>query len=139
MRALRGLDRQTIQEAAVDRNAVTEVCLAGEVGRRLHDSDDRQIVGLCKLPVASILPRHGHDRARAVADEHVVGDPDRDFRTARGVDRKRTREDAGFFLLQLGALELALARGLLAVGLHRGAVLALRRAIDERCSGASTM
>ncbi len=62
---------------------------------------------------------HGHDRARAVAREHVVGNEDRQRLAVDGVDaRDACQPDAGLFLVELRALEVALRRGLLLVGRH---------------------
>ena len=51
-----------------------------EAVRRLHGADDRQVERLGELPVALVLAGHRHDRAGAVAGQHVVGDEDRDLR-----------------------------------------------------------
>ena len=71
-----------------------------------------------ELEVALVVRRHRHDRAGAVAHEHVVGDEDRDARVVHRVDREGTGEDAGL-LLALGlAFEVALLCGELAVAPH---------------------
>src|SRR4029453_12833327 len=78
---------------ARDRGAVLEEPLAREAFWRLHRAHDRQAEALGELPVALVLAGHGHDRARAVAEQHVVGDPDRDaaLRIA-GLVRRIARE-----------------------------------------------
>ena len=48
------------------------------------DAPDRQPEPAGKRVVALVVGGHGHDRARAVAGQDVVGDPDRD---ALAVDR----------------------------------------------------
>ena len=44
-----------------------------------------------ELEVALVVRGHGHDRAGAVAHQHVVGDEDRDALVVRRVDRERRR------------------------------------------------
>jgi hypothetical protein len=51
--------------------------IAGRLSR-LDDDLNRQRVLARELEVALVVGRHGHDRAGAVAAEHVVGDEDRD-------------------------------------------------------------
>ena len=82
---------------------------------RLHDADDREVELVRELEVALVVRGHRHDRAGAVAHEHVVGDEDRDVPAVGGVLGERAGEDAGL-LLALGlALELRLLRRELAV------------------------
>ena len=50
----------------------------------------------------------GHDRAGAVAHEDIVGDPDGDALAVDGIDGVRAGEDAGFFFVEFGAVEVAL-------------------------------
>ena len=101
-------------------------------GGGLDDGPDGDAEGLRELEVAVVVGGHGHDGAGAVADEDVVGDPDRDGLAGDGVDRVAAGEDAGLGLGQVGAVQVALARGLLAV--LRDGVLLLRRgdAVDQR-------
>ena len=56
-------------------------------------------VALCECVVALVVRRHGHDRARAVSHQHVVGHPDRDGLTVDRVDRETPREDPVLLLL----------------------------------------
>ena len=72
------------------------------VGRR-DDRLDRQAVPLRERVVALVVGGHGHDRAGAVVDQHVVGDPDRDPCAVRRVRREPAGEDARL-LLRGGAL-----------------------------------
>ena len=66
------------------------------------------------------MRRHGHDRARAVAHQDVVGHEDRDLAAVDRVDRGNAVQlDAGLVLVQLGALEVGLACRLLAVSADR--------------------
>ena len=67
--------------------------------------------------VALIVRRNGHDGPRAVAGEDIVGDPDRDLLPVDGIDGIGTGEDAGLFLGEIGALEIALGIDGLHVGL----------------------
>ena len=56
---------------------------------------DRQVELLGELEVALVVRRHGHDRAGAVARQHVVGDPDRDLLVVDRIDGVRAGEHAG--------------------------------------------
>ena len=78
------LHLKAVQEPGVDHPA------GFAIGKRFlfhvaacYNLDDRQVERLCKRIVARIVRRHGHDRARAVGHEHIIGNPDRDF-PARG-------------------------------------------------------
>ena len=88
----------------------------GLIHARRDHADDRQVERLGELEVALVVTGHGHDRAGAVAHQHVVGDPDRDRLAVDRVDGVSAGEDAGLGLGQVGAVEVALARGGLAVG-----------------------
>src|SRR5690606_14623872 len=120
---LRVGDGAAVEEPAVDDPAVARVGAAWDAWRRLGRADDRQPVRARELVVALVLRGHGHDGPCAVAREHVVRDVDRNTLAVRGIDRVRAGEDAGLLLLQLRALELALARGLRAIGIDLRAPL----------------
>ena len=82
------------------------------------------------------MRRHGHDRAGAVGDEHIVGGPDGDLGTVDGVDGVGAGEHAGLLLVgKVRTLEVGLVadRGDIAFDgllLGRGGELA-----DERMLG----
>ena len=62
-------------------------------------------------------PRNAHDDAGAVAHQNVVGDEHRHDLSVGGVDDLDAVEaDAGLVLVQLAALEVALAGGGLLIG-----------------------
>ena len=72
----------------------------GQHGRRestpaaspgIDHRDDRQIELLGELEVAGVVGRHGHDRPGAVADQHVVGHPDRNRLAVDRIDRRTSR------------------------------------------------
>ena len=63
------------------------------------------------------MGRNGHDGARAVAGEHVVADPDRNFLSAEGIDSIRAGEDTGHLLVDL-AFAFGLMLHLVEIGLH---------------------
>ena len=65
---------------------------------RADHRHDRELELARELEVALVVRGHGHDRAGAVAHQHVVGDEDRDALVVRGVDRERADEDAGLLL-----------------------------------------
>ena len=110
--------RQAVEEAAVDGRSVADVRLTVEVVGRLHGADDRQLVGLRELPVALVLAGHRHDRAGAVAHQHVVGDEDGDALVVHGVDDEAAGEHARLVARVGLALEIALLGGELAVAVH---------------------
>ncbi len=100
----------------------------------LHHLADRQPEGARELPVALVVPGHGHDGAGAVAHQHVVGDPDRQLLTVDGVHGMPAGGHARLLPLLL-ALQIALARGLLAVGVHRRALCRDGDGVDQRVLG----
>ena len=102
----------------------------GIVGR--DDLDDGQGVLLRELVVARVVRRHGHDGAGAVAHQHVVGDPDGDAGAGEGVAGVGAAEDAGLVLGEVGALQVALAGDLLAVGGERRALLRRGQPVHQR-------
>ena len=69
---------------------------------RRHGVDDRQVEGLREVPVTLVARRDRHDRARAVAHGHVVGDEDRELPAVDGIDGEEPGEQA-CLLLVLGA------------------------------------
>jgi hypothetical protein len=94
---------------------------------------------LGELEVAGVVGRHGHDGARAVADQHVVGDPDRDRLAVDRVDRVRTGEHARLLLGQFGAFQIALAGRLLRSTSDGLGLLGVVSRSTNGCSGAMTM
>ena len=70
--------------------------LSGLVGRR-DDRADGDAVALGELEVAGVVGRHGHDRARAVVHQDVVGDPDGDALAGEGIDGLLPGVDAVLF------------------------------------------
>ena len=110
---------ETLQRFGVAHAAAAES--EARFGR--DDFADGQREFFRKLPVALVVRRHGHDRAGAVAGQDVVGNPDGDALAADGIDGERAGEDAGLVFRQLGAIEVALARGFLAVFLDGGRLL----------------
>ena len=64
------------------------------------------------------MRRHAPDRTRAVAEQHVIGDPDRNFLVGRRIDCISACECAGFFLGQLSSLQITLARSALSILAH---------------------
>ena len=128
-RRLRLVDAHTVEEATIDRRAVANVGLARveiEVRRRLHGADDVEVECLGELPVTLVLAGDGHDRASAVAHEHVVGDEDRDRLVIDRVHGEAAAEHAGLFFVLL-AVAIAHLSGAIAVGVYgvgRGGVAA---------------
>ena len=83
-----------------------------DLGLLLDHRPNRQPVCLCELAVALVVRGHGHDRARPVVHQHVVGDPDRDPLVVDRVHHVVAGEDA-VLVLRLPLLDRARA-GLLA-------------------------
>ena len=153
--ALASAIAQAVQEAAVDRRALADVRLALEARRRLHGAHDRQVEDLGELPVPLVLAGHRHDRAGAVAGQHVVGDEDRDLRAVDRVGGERADEDAGLLLGVGLPLDVGLRRRRAAgtprppapaTGTRRSTAPSCRPATasatsasTSSCSGASTM
>ena len=81
------------------------------------------------------MRRHGHDGARAVGDENVVGDPDGDLLAVDGIDGVGAGEDAGLVLGQVGPVEVRLQGRFLAVGLDCGLLLGSGDLLDQRMLG----
>jgi len=125
---------EPVEEAGVDQRAVAAVRGLLDVAAG-DDLDDRQLELARELPVALVVARHAHDRASAVARHHVVGDPDRDALLVDGIDGVRAGEDAGLLLGQIRPLELALARGLLLIGLDGLALLGRCDDVDQLVLG----
>ena len=82
--------------------------------------DDVEIELLGEFEIALVVRRDGHDGAGAVADQHVVGDPDWDRLAVDGIDRVGAGEDAGLVFGELSAIEIALAGGGFAILLDLG-------------------
>ena len=134
---LGAVDLQPVQKPTVDCGSVAGVGLAGEVFGRFDRANDRQVEDLGEFPVAFVLSGNCHDRPGAVADQHVIGDPDRDLLVVDRVDGVGAGEDAGLLLGQVGAVEVALGGGLGLVGGDRLALEVGRQAFDERVFGSN--
>ena len=92
-----------------------------------------------KFKIALVVRRHAHDRARAVTHQNVIGDPDGDPLVAHRIDRIGAGENAGFFLREIGALEIGFGADLLAVFADRRRCSSVVRRSTSGFSGASTM
>ena len=89
-------------DAVVDEGRVERRRAACRPGSPPRRSAARSVLANAKS--RSSCAGHGHDRAGAVAAEHVVGDPDRDRRAVERVDGERAGGDAGLLLGQRRAL-----------------------------------
>src|SRR5215831_7504960 len=95
---------QTVEKFRIDGDAITCEGRAGLGSRscgRLHHRPARQAEFCGKLAIALIMRWHRHDRAGAVPDKHVVGDPDWDFFTVSWIERMPAGEDTGFPVFSL--------------------------------------
>ena len=133
---------QSVVLVGIDRHAFSgEASLAGQhflaLARRnriarINHRLDRQAELLSKFKVALIVCRNGHDGAGSIANEHVVGHPNRHWFAVHGVSRVAAGEHTGLLLGQLGAFQVALPGGLFAVIGHLFRLLRLGEQIDER-------
>ena len=106
---------EPVEEARVDLDAVAGVRLRLlPVRRPLHRRHDGQPVLHGEVPVALVLAGDRHDRARAVAHQDVVGQEERDLLAVEGIDRPRAQAQPPLGPVDGEALDLGLARHLLA-------------------------
>ncbi len=96
-----------------------------------QDAFDRQVEFAGELEVAAVMGRHRHNGAAAVADEHVVGNPDGDQLLVDRVDGVCPDKLAAFLFVQLAAVQLGLGGGGLLVGLHGGFALRAAELFDQ--------
>ena len=92
------------------------------IGRGDHGADFQAVLG-GEVEVALVVGRHGHDCARAVGHQHVVGDPNGNALAVNRVDRVAAGEHARLVVVQRHPLQLGLARGGGHVSLHLVGVL----------------
>ncbi len=131
--------RHPVEPAAVDEaltGGVRDVGVAHRVvgfgtGGR-DDAPDRQAEPLREREVALVVGGHGHDRARAVAGQHVIGDEDRDRLAVDGIDRVRADGDTGLLAIGRQAVDLRPPAGLLDVRVDFGALIGCRQYGHER-------
>ncbi len=113
------------------------------VGHRVVGADtrggdhapDRQPELDRELEVTLVVGRHGHDRARAVAGEHVVGDEDRDALAVDRVDRLGAEHHAGLLAVGREAVDLGPASRLQDVVAHLGVAIRVGQGLDQRVLG----
>ena len=91
--------RQPVELARVDEHLALRVldvrdALVDLAVGRLHDLPDGQVERGREVEVALVVRGHGHDRARAVVGQDVVGDVHGQRSPFTGIDRMQTREDA---------------------------------------------
>ena len=120
-RALTIWSGEPVELAAVDRDTFVHVRRL-EGGARLavraHHLHDRQIECAGEGEVALVVRRHGHHRARPVAADDVVGNPDGEWRTGERVQGDGARGHARLPPRGGNAVAFALSRGRLHVGAH---------------------
>src|ERR1700687_4601 len=85
---------EAVELAAVDHDSrldMSAVDVARGVRARWHDHPaDGQVELTREIEVALVVRGNGHDRAGAVRDQHVIGNPDRHLLAVEGLDRIRT-------------------------------------------------
>ena len=117
--------------AAWAMNAVVHGIVGGDAGGR-DDPADRQPELLGEREVALVVRGHGHDRAGAVAGQHVVGDEDRDPLAVDRVDGIGAQRHPGLLAVGRQAVDLGPAPRLLDVGRDLLAPIRVREAVDQR-------
>ena len=129
------LDVLAVEEVGVDHATLLGVVgLLFEVAA-LDDGDDLEPEVAGESIVARVVGRNGHDRAGAVAGQHVVGDIDRNGLAGKGVDGAGTRGHAADALGLGDALALGTLAGLGDVLLDGGPVVGRREFIDPLVLG----
>ena len=114
---------EVVEKVRVHGDAVVQKADGIFPSRGLHDDAHWQVKLLGELQVTRVVAWHRHDCPRAVAREHVVGNPDGDALAVDRVAGMRAGEDAGLLLRQLGAFEVGLLGDFSLVGFNRSALL----------------
>ena len=138
------LDAQAVEREAVkglhaSRGRVHHGALLGVEALLAHigaldEGNDGQVEVAGKGVVARIVGGHGHDGTRAVACQHIVGNPNGYFAAREGVDGIRTREYARHAAVGNAFALGALLRGF-EVGFHLGALAVGGQLLDEFALG----
>ena len=118
--------RQPVEAAGVDQGAFAGRCHAGDSGVFLAGVEhcpDGQVKGLGEVEVALVMGRDGHDGARAVVGQDIVGGPDGQLFAVERVGRVAAGEDAGLFAFGGLALDFGERLDLFPVGVQGGRVL----------------
>ena len=105
-----------LRGGGVDLLALAGPGAALEVLRRADGADHGQLEAVREREVALVLGGHGHDRAGAVAHQHVVGGEDGQLAAVHRVRREQPGEHAGLLAALLGALVLVQRGGARLVG-----------------------
>ena len=106
---------------------------------RLHGAHDRQVERLGEVPVALVLPGHGHDRAGAVVGQHVVGGVDRDLLAVDRVGRRGTPRKTPVFGRSVASRSISVAlRTSSRYAVERRALLVGDAARRPACASAAT-
>ena len=126
---------QAVKEARVDVNAVFGPGLLLNIDFRFQDFDNRQIEFFGEFPVARVVGGDGHNGARAVAHQHVVGHPDWNQCAVDGIFGVAAREDARFLFGQFGAVQIGFHRSLTAIFFNGGALLVGCNLLNHRVLG----
>ena len=97
-------------DASLRERSIFEVSKVATARSWCDDLRDRNAKRFREFIVTFIVRWHCHDGSRAVADQHIVGDPDRDAFAVHGIDGVSASEDARFFFGEVRAVEIALER-----------------------------
>jgi len=89
----------------------------------LNDNHSWQIKLPRKLQIAFVMRGHTTDRPCPVTGQHIISDPDWNLFIVCRINRVRSGEYAGLAFREVGAFEIAFARGPFAILAHRGPLL----------------
>ena len=81
-----------------------------------------EISGPVEFTDARVVRGHGHDCARAVAGENVIGDPNRDILPVHGIDGESACEHSGLALRFVSAFAIRFAGDFFLVGRYGSAL-----------------
>src|ERR671910_774860 len=127
--------RSAVEPTRADHRAFAGVCLFEIFAvpiRRSYNGPDLDTVLLCELEISLVMGWDGHDRARTVAHQDVVGDVDGDLFSVGRVDHVSPRKYTGLFPRHIGAVDLAHPCGPLDVGADFFGLLRGRYLLDRR-------
>ena len=103
--------------------AVGQALLVGIGVSAFDHAPDRQPEGAREGVVALVVRGHGHDRARAVLHQHVVGHVHRDALAVDRIDHGPPERDAGLWLVEVASLLAGLGDRVIDVVAHLPLVL----------------
>src|SRR6266487_641685 len=132
------ISRYAVERARIDHDAQVLFGLrpCSGIARRLafgaNDFAYRNAEFTSELEVALVMRGNAHDRARTIAHQHVVGDPDRDLFAADGIGDVTAGEDAGLLFFCAHALDFGHMPRMVNIGVDFGFVFGCGDLLDPR-------